>query len=397
MNYYNNDILKFINYLNNERTNIKEILKSLEVLEYHLKNRTYNLTPYIKPIITIFTREEYSCISKYDYEEIISKKRKEYTNKLAMIESLINKLDKKETLDEYIKTDEFISLLKESNLSTEEQARVVYQINCINIPIIERVFTKKENLRADINNIRERLTNLISKAVDTYNSLISTLDTDYLNNDRIGITIKSLLESLLEEISLAKYILSSDISLSKMKDISDAENLLNESIDGINLILNNLSELTSNLSNKNEPQPQEEQESENKIIYLTDDNNLPFVNCGSKDSIDLINELKKGLINNSSGIRYIKGIDSIKDNIYVKIKQKEGAPSVSFIKINNFIIVIAIDKLDDIYKATTKICNKYPTKISSIKEKISSLPLPLLHESDLVEESIMEKSGRRGK
>ena len=397
MNYYNNDILKFINYLNNERTNIKEILKSLEVLEYHLKNRTYNLTPYIKPIITIFTREEYSCISKYDYEEIISKKRKEYTNKLAMIESLINKLDKKETLDEYIKTDEFISLLKESNLSTEEQARVVYQINCINIPIIERVFTKKENLRADINNIRERLTNLISKAVDTYNSLISTLDTDYLNNDRIGITIKSLLESLLEEISLAKYILSSNISLSKMKDISDAESLLNESIDGINLILNNLSELTSNLSNKNEPQPQEEQESENKIIYLTDDNNLPFVNCGSKDSIDLINELKKGLINNSSGIRYIKGIDSIKDNIYVKIKQKEGAPSVSFIKINNFIIVIAIDKLDDIYKATTKICNKYPTKISSIKEKISSLPLPLLHESDLVEESIMEKSGRRGK
>lgn len=397
MNYYNNDILKFINYLNNERTNIKEILKSLEVLEYHLKNRTYNLTPYIKPIITIFTREEYSCISKYDYEEIISKKRKEYTNKLAMIESLINKLDKKETLDEYIKTDEFISLLKESNLSTEEQARVVYQINCINIPIIERVFTKKENLRADINNIRERLTNLISKAVDTYNSLISTLDTDYLNNDRIGITIKSLLESLLEEISLAKYILSSNISLSKMKDISDAEILLNESIDGINLILNNLSELTSNLSNKNEPQPQEEQESENKIIYLTDDNNLPFVNCGSKDSIDLINELKKGLINNSSGIRYIKGIDSIKDNIYVKIKQKEGAPSVSFIKINNFIIVIAIDKLDDIYKATTKICNKYPTKISSIKEKISSLPLPLLHESDLIEESIMEKSGKRGK
>lgn len=397
MNYYNNDILKFINYLNNERTNIKEILKSLEVLEYHLKNRTYNLTPYIKPIITIFTREEYSCISKYDYEEIISKKRKEYTNKLAMIESLINKLDKKETLDEYIKTDEFISLLKESNLSTEEQARVVYQINCINIPIIERVFTKKENLRADINNIRERLTNLISKAVDTYNSLNSTLDTDYLNNDRIGITIKSLLESLLEEISLAKYILSSNISLSKMKDILDAENLLNESIDGINLILNNLSELTNNLSNKNEPQPQEEQESENKIIYLTDDNNLPFVNCGSKDSIDLINELKKGLINNSSGIRYIKGIDSIKDNIYVKIKQKEGAPSVSFIKINNFIIVIAIDKLDDIYKATTKICNKYPTKISSIKEKISSLPLPLLHESDLVEESIMEKSGRRGK
>lgn len=397
MNYYNNDILKFINYLNNERTNIKEILKSVEILEYHLKNRTYNLTPYIKPIMNIFTREEYALIIRYNYQEVMSRKRTEYTNKLAMIESLLNKLDKKEALDEYIKTDEFLSLLRESNLSTEEQARVVYQINCINIPIIERVFTKKENLRADINNIRERLTNLISKAVDTYNSLISTLDTDYLNNDRIGITIKSLLESLLEEISLAKYILSSNISLSKMKDILDAENLLNESIDGINLILNNLSELTNNLSNKNEPQPQEEQESENKIIYLTDDNNLPFVNCGSKDSIDLINELKKGLINNSSGIRYIKGIDSIKDNIYVKIKQKEGAPSVSFIKINNFIIVIAIDKLDDIYKATTKICNKYPTKISSIKEKISSLPLPLLHESDLVEESIMEKSGRRGK
>lgn len=397
MNYYNNDILKFINYLNNERANIKEILKSLEVLEYHLKNRTYNLTPYIKPIITIFTREEYSCISKYDYEEIISIKKTEYTNKLAMIESLLNKLDKKETLDEYIKTDEFISLLRESNLSTEEQARVVYQINCINIPIIERVFTKKESLRIDINNIKERLTNLISKAVNTYNNLISTLDTNYLNNDRIGIAIKSLLESLLEEISLAKYILSSNINLSKMKDISDAENLLNESIDGINLILNNLSELTSNLSNKNEPQPQEEQESENKIIYLTDDNNLPFINCGSKDSIDLINELKKGLINNSSGIRYIKGIDSIKDNIYVKIKQKEGAPSVSFIKMNNFIIVIAIDKLDDIYKATTKICNKYPTKISSIKEKISSLPLPLLHESDLVEESIISKTGKRGK
>ena len=397
MNYYNNDILKFINYLNNERANIKEILKSLEVLEYHLKNRTCNLTPYIKPIITIFTREEYSCISKYDYEEIISIKKTEYTNKLAMIESLLNKLDKKETLDEYIKTDEFISLLRESNLSTEEQARIVYQINCINIPIIERVFTKKESLRIDINNIRERLTNLISKAVNIYNNLISTLDTNYLNNDRIGITIKSLLESLLEEISLAKYILSSNINLSKMKDISDTENLLNESIDSINLILNNLSELTSNLSNKNEPQPQEEQESENKIIYLTDDNNLPFINCGSKDSIDLISELKKGLINNSSGIRYIKGIDSVKDNIYVKIKQKEGAPSVSFIKMNNFIIVIAIDKLDDIYKATTKICNKYPTKISSIKEKIGSLPLPLLHESDLVEESIISKTGKRGK
>ena len=397
MNYYNNDILKFINYLNNEKANIKEMLKSLEILEYHLKNRTYNLTPYIKPIITIFTREEYSCISKYDYEEIISIKKTEYTNKLAMIESLLNKLDKKESLDEYIKADEFMSLLRESNLSTEEQSRVIYQINCINVPIIEKVIAKKESLRSNINGAREELTSLIEQATNTYSNITSTIDIDFLNNDRIGITIKTLLESLLEEINFAKYILSSNISLSKMKDISDAENLLNESIDGINLILNNLSELTSKLSNKNEPQPQEEQVSENKIIYLTDENNLPFINCGSKDSIDLINELKKGLINNSSGIRYIKGIDSIKDNIYVKIKQKEGAPSVSFIKINNFIIVIAIDKLDDIYKATTKICNKYPTKISSIKEKISSLPLPLLHESDLVEESIMEKSGRRGK
>lgn len=397
MNYYNNDILKFINYLNNERANIKEMLKSLEILEYHLKNRTYNLKSYIKPIITIFTREEYSCISKYDYEEIISIKKTEYTDKLAMIESLINKLDKKEALDEYIKADEFMSLLRESNLSTEEQSRVIYQINCINVPIIEKVIAKKESLRSNINGAREELTSLIEQATNTYSNITSTIDIDFLNNDRIGITIKALLESLLEEIKLAKYILSSNISLSKMKDISDAESLLNESIDGINLILNNLSELTSNLSNKNEPQPQEEQESENKIIYLTNDNNLPFINCGSKDSIDLINELKKGLINNSSGIRCIKGIDSIKDNIYVKIKQKEGAPSVSFIKINNFIIVIAIDKLDDIYKATTKICNKYPTKISSIKGKISSLPLPLLHESDLVEESIMEKSGRRGK
>lgn len=395
MNYYNNDILKFINYLNNERANIKEMLKSLEILEYHLKNRTYNLTPYIKPIMNIFTREEYSSILRYNYQEIISKKRKKYTDKLAMIESLINKLDKKEALDEYIKADEFMSLLRESNLSTEEQSRVIYQINCINVPIIEKVIAKKESLRSNINGAREELTSLIEQATNTYSNITSTIDIDFLNNDRIGITIKTLLESLLEEINFAKYILSSNISLSKMKDISDAENLLNESIDGINLILNNLSELTSKLPSYDKQQ--EEQVSENKIIYLTDENNLPFINCGSKDSIDLINELKKGLINNSSGIRYIKGIDSIKDNIYVKIKQKEGAPSVSFIKINNFIIVIAIDKLDDIYKATTKICNKYPTKISSIKEKISSLPLPLLHESDLVEESIMEKSGRRGK
>ena len=395
MNYYNNDILKFINYLNNERTNIKEMLKSLEILEYHLKNRTYNLTPYIKPIMNIFTREEYSSILRYNYQEIISKKRKKYTDKLAIIESLINKLDKKEALDEYIKADEFMSLLRKSNLSTEEQSRVIYQINCINVPIIEKVIAKKESLRSNINGAREELTSLIEQATNTYSNITSTIDIDFLNNDRIGITIKTLLESLLEEINFAKYILSSNISLSKMKDISDAENLLNESIDGINLILNNLSELTSKLPSYDKQQ--EEQVSENKIIYLTDENNLPFINCGSKDSIDLINELKKGLTNNSSGIRYIKGIDSIKDNIYVKIKQKEGAPSVSFIKINNFIIVIAIDKLDDIYKATTKICNKYPTKISSIKEKISSLPLPLLHESDLVEESIMEKSGRRGK
>ena len=395
MNYYNNDILKFINYLNNERTNIKEMLKLLEILEYHLKNRTYNLTPYIKPIMNIFTREEYSSILRYNYQEIISKKRKKYTDKLAIIESLINKLDKKEALDEYIKADEFMSLLRKSNLSTEEQSRVIYQINCINVPIIEKVIAKKESLRSNINGAREELTSLIEQATNTYSNITSTIDIDFLNNDRIGITIKTLLESLLEEINFAKYILSSNISLSKMKDISDAENLLNESIDGINLILNNLSELTSKLPSYDKQQ--EEQVSENKIIYLTDENNLPFINCGSKDSIDLINELKKGLTNNSSGIRYIKGIDSIKDNIYVKIKQKEGAPSVSFIKINNFIIVIAIDKLDDIYKATTKICNKYPTKISSIKEKISSLPLPLLHESDLVEESIMEKSGRRGK
>lgn len=396
MNYYNNDILKFINYLNNERANIKEMLKSVEILEYHLKNRTYNLTPYIKPIMNILTREEYSSILRYNYQEIISKKRKKYTDKLAMIESLINKLDKKEALDEYIKTGEFMSLLRESNLSTEEQSRVIYQINCINVPIIEKVIAKKESLRSNINGAREELTSLIEQATNTYSNITSTIDIDFLNNNRIGITIKALLESLLEEIKLAKYILSSNISLSKMKDISDAESLLNESIDGINLILNNLSELTSNLSNKNEPQPQEEQESENKIIYLTDENNLPFINCGSKDSIDLINELKKGLINNSSGIRYIKGIDSIKDNIYVKIKQKEGAPSVSFIKIKNFIIVIAIDKLDNIYKETTRICTKYSSKIYSIKEQINSLPLPLLHESDIVEESIT-KNGKRGR
>ncbi len=394
MNYYNNDILKFINYLNNERANIKEMLKSLEILEYHLKNRTYNLTPYIKPIITIFTREEYSCISKYDYEEIISIKKTEYTNKLAMIESLLNKLDKKESLDEYIKADEFTSLLRESNLSTEEQSRVIYQINCINVPIIEKVIAKKESLRSNINGAREELTSLIEQATNTYSNITSSIGIDFLNNDRIGITIKALLESLLEEINFAKYILSSNISLSKMKDISDAENLLNESIDGINLILNNLSELTSKLPSYDKQQ--EEQVSENKIIYLTDENNLPFINCGSKDSIDLINELKKGLINNSSGIRYIKGIDSIKDNIYVKIKQKEGAPSVSFIKVNNFVVIIAIDKLDNIYKETTRICTKYSSKISSIKEQINSLPLPLLHESDIVEESIT-KNGKRGK
>ena len=394
MNHYNNDILKFINYLNNERTNIKEILKSLEILEYHLKNKTYNLTPYIKPIMNIFTREEYSSILRYNYQEIISKKRKEYNAKLAMIESLINKLDKKEALDEYIKADEFMSLLRESNLSTEEQARVIYQINCINIPIIEKVIAKKESLRANINGAKEELTNLIEQATNTYSNITSTLGIDFLNNDRIGITIKALLESLLEEINFAKYILSSNISLSKMKDISDAENLLNESIDGINLILNNLSELTSKLPSYDKQQ--EEQVSENKIIYLTDENNLPFINCGSKDSIDLINELKKGLINNSSGIRYIKGIDSIKDNIYVKIKQKEGAPSVSFIKVNNFIVIIAIDKLDNIYKETTRICTKYSSKIYSIKEQINSLPLPLLHESDIVEESIT-KNGKRGK
>ena len=394
MNHYNNDILKFINYLNNERTNIKEILKSLEILEYHLKNKTYNLTPYIKPIMNIFTREEYSSILRYNYQEIISKKRKEYNAKLATAESLLSKLDKKEALDEYIKADEFMSLLRESNLSTEEQSRVIYQINCINVPIIEKVIAKKESLRSNINGAREELTSLIEQATNTYSNITSTLGIDFLNNDRIGITIKALLESLLEEINFAKYILSSNISLSKMKDISDAENLLNESIDGINLILNNLSELTSKLPSYDKQQ--EEQVSENKIIYLTDENNLPFINCGSKDSIDLINELKKGLINNSSGIRYIKGIDSIKDNVYIRMKQKEGTPSVSFIKVNNFIVIIAIDKLDNIYKETTRICTKYSSKISSIKEQINSLPLPLLHESDIVEESIT-KNGKRGR
>lgn len=393
MNYYNNDILKFINYLNNERANIKEMLKSLEILEYHLKNKTYNLTTYMRPLTGIFTREEYSSILRYNYQEIISKKRKEYNAKLATAESLLSKLDKKEALDEYIKADEFMSLLRESNLSTEEQARIIYQINCINIPIIEKVIAKKESLRSNINGAKEELTNLIEQATSTYSNITSTLGIDFLNNDRIGITIKALLESLLEEINFAKYILSSNISLSKMKDISDAENLLNESIDGINLILNNLSELTSKLPSYDK---QQEQVSENKIIYLTDENNLPFINCGSKDSIDLINELKKGLINNSSGIRYIKGIDSIKDNIYVKIKQKEGAPSVSFIKVNNFIVIIAIDKLDNIYKETTRICTKYSSKISSIKEQINSLPLPLLHESDIVEEAIT-KNGKRGR
>ena len=394
MNYYNNDILKFINYLNNERANIKEMLKSLEILEYHLKNRTYNLTPYIKPIITIFTREEYSCISKYDYEEIISIKKTEYTNKLAMIESLLNKLDKKESLDEYIKADEFTSLLRESNLSTEEQSRVIYQVNCINVPIIEKVIAKKESLRSNINGVREELTSLIEQATNTYSNITSNIGIDFLNNDRIGITIKALLESLLEEISFAKYALSSNIELSKMTHISNTNNLFKESVDSINLILHNLSELTSKLPSYDKQQ--EEQVSENKIIYLTDENNLPFINCGSKDSIDLINELKKGLINNSSGIRYIKGIDSIKDNIYVKIKQKEGAPSVSFIKVNNFVVIIAIDKLDNIYKETTRICTKYSSKISSIKEQINSLPLPLLHESDIVEESIT-KNGKRGR
>ena len=393
MNYYNNDILKFINYLNNERANIKEMLKSLEILEYHLKNKTYNLTTYMRPLTGIFTREEYSSILRYNYQEIISKKRKEYNAKLATAESLLSKLDKKEALDEYIKADEFMSLLRESNLSTEEQARIIYQINCINIPIIEKVIAKKESLRSNINGAKEELTNLIEQATSTYSNITSTLGIDFLNNDRIGITIKALLESLLEEINFAKYILSSNISLSKMKDISDAENLLNESIDGINLILNNLSELISKLPSYDK---QQEQVSENKIIYLTDENNLPFINCGSKDSIDLINELKKGLINNSSGIRYIKGIDSIKDNIYVKIKQKEGAPSVSFIKVNNFIVIIAIDKLDNIYKETTRICTKYSSKISSIKEQINSLPLPLLHESDIVEEAIT-KNGKRGR
>ena len=395
MNYYNNDILKFINYLNNERTNIKEILKSVEILEYHLKNRTYNLTTYIKPIMNIFTREEYALIIRYNYQEVMSRKRTEYTNKLAMIESLLNKLDKKEALDEYIKTDEFLSLLRESNLSTEEQARVIYQINCINIPIIEKVIAKKQDLRTNISESREELSSLVARAIDIYGNLKQMLDMSYLNSDRIFATMQSLLESLSDEIDFAKYALLSNTKLNRVKEMSQIDSLLRESIDTINLILNNLSELTSNLPNKSEPK--EEQESENKIIYLTDEDNIPFINCGSKDSIELISELRKGLTSNSSGIRYVKGIDSIKDNIYVRTKQKEGTPSVSFIKVNNFIIVIAIDKLDDIYKETMRVCNKYSNKISSIKAQLSSLPLPLLHESDLIEESIMEKSGKRGK
>ena len=394
MNHYNNDILKFINYLNNERTNIKEILKSLEILEYHLKNKTYNLTPYIKPIMNIFTREEYSSILRYNYQEIISKKRKEYNAKLATAESLLSKLDKKEALDEYIKADEFMSLLRESNLSTEEQARVIYQINCINIPIIEKVIAKKESLRSNINGAREKLTSLIEQATNTYSNITSTIDVDFLNNNRIGITIKALLESLLEEINFAKYILSSNIELSKMTHISNANNLFKESIDSINLILHNLSELTSKLPSYNKQQ--EEQVSENKIIYLTNENNLPFINCGNKDAIELVNELRRGLASNSKGIRYVEGIDSIKDNVYIRMKQKEGTPSVSFIKVNNFIVIIAIDKLDNIYKETTRICAKYSSKISSIKEQINSLPLPLLHESDIVEESIT-KNGKRGR
>lgn len=394
MNYYNNDILKFINYLNNERANIKEMLKSLEILEYHLKNKTYNLTPYIKPIMNIFTREEYSSILRYNYQEIIAKKRKEYNAKLATAESLLSKLDKKEALDEYIKADEFMSLLRESNLSTEEQARVIYQINCINIPIIEKVIAKKESLRSNINGAKEELTNLIEQATNTYSNITSTLGIDFLNNDRIGITIKALLESLLEEINFAKYALSSNIELSKMTHISNANNLFKESIDSINLILHNLSELTSKLPSYNKQQ--EEQVSENKIIYLTNENNLPFINCGNKDAIELVNELRRGLASNSKGIRYVEGIDSIKDNVYIRMKQKEGTPSVSFIKVNNFIVIIAIDKLDNIYKETTRICTKYSSKISSIKEQINSLPLPLLHESDIVEESIA-KNGKRGR
>ena len=395
MGHYNNDILKFINYLNNERTNIKEILKSIEVLEYHLKSRTYNITAFINPITNIFTKEENSSILRYDYQKIISKKKQEYNSKLTMIESLLNKLDKKETLDEYIKTNEFISLVKESNLSTEEKARVIYQINCINIPIIEKIITEKENLRLSINTSREELTNLIEQANNIHSNITSTLGLDFLNNDRIGITLKSLLDSLSEEVKIAKYVLASNIELTKMKYITDTNDLLKESIDSINLILNNISELASKLPINDKPQ--EEQYSENKIIYLTDENNIPFINCDNKDAIELINELKKGLTNNSKGIRYVEGIDSIKDNVYIRMKQKEGIPSVSFIKVNNFIIVIAIDKLDNIYRETRRICTKYSPRISSIKEQINNLPLPLLHESDIVEESIMSKNGKRGK
>lgn len=395
MDYYNNDILKFINYLNNKRTSIKEILKSLEILEYHLKNRTYNIAAYIHPLIGIFTREEYSSILRYNYQEIIVKKRKEYNSKLAMVTSLLNKLDKKEALDEYIKTTEFISLLRESNLSTEEQARVIYQINCINIPIIEKVIAKKESLRTNINVAKEELTSVIEKALDTYNNMTSTIDMDFLNNDRIGITIKSLLESLIEEVEFAKYALASNIELSKMAHISEENNLLKESINNIKLILNNLYELTSHLPDYSKQH--EEQYSESKIIYLTDENNMPFINCKNKDAIELINELKKGLTSKPNETSYIEGIDSVEDNIYIKTKRTEDTPSISFIRVDNFIIIIAIDKLDKIYKETTKICTKYSSKISSIKDQINNLPLPLLHKSDIIEESIMSKNGKRGK
>ena len=399
MDNYNNDLLKFINYLNSERVNVKNKINLLEVLEYHLKNRTYNISMYIQPLEDIFTKEELESLYKYNYDSILPKKKEMYTTKLSMIEALLSKLDSKDKLDEYIKTTEFISLLKESNLSNEEQARVVYQINCINISIIDKVITKKGQLRININNLKTKLENLIIESLDILNKISTTIDRDYLNNDRIGITIKSLAESLNEEVDLAKYILDNEIELSRMKEIEDTDNLLTECINNITFILDNLSELVSPLFEDKSSQLEEKetQYSENKIVYLTDENNLPFINCSGKDSLELITDLKKGLLNNNSGVRLVKGIDSVKENVFVRIRQKESLPSISYLKINNFILVIAIDELDNIYKETTRLCNKYSIQIERIIEEINNLPLPLLHKADLLEESILSKVGKRGK
>lgn len=399
MDNYNNNLLKFINYLNNERVNVKNKINLLEVLEYHLKNRTYNISMYIQPLEDSFTKEELESLYKYNYASILPKKKEMYTTKLSMLEALLNKLDNKDKLDEYIKTTEFISLLKESNLSNEEQARVVYQINCINISIIDKVITKKDQLRININNLRSKLKNLITESLDILNKISTIIDRDYLNNDRIGITIKSLAESLTEELDLAKYILDNEVELSRMKEIEDTDNLLNESINNITFILDNLSKLVSPLF-EDKPSQIEEKEpqySEYKIVYLTDENDLPFIYCSDKDSLELIADLKKGLLSTNGGVRLVKGIDSVKENVCVRIKQKESLPSVSYLKINNFILVIAIDKLDNIYKETTRLCNKYSSIIERIIEEINNLPLPLLHKADLLEESILSKVEKRGK